>query len=541
MVVAKLGKRSFLVFLHRFNSVVVQRRTFSGTLCSRVDNNNKMTFSAFQDMVQDQKSKNIDTTKGKETTETIKNEEDLIPKNESKKEDLIPENVSKKENLTPAANPDLTYLLGPMNKSKIVHNLVSRNVVKGDTEAKKMLDNLHATKQASISNPSSENRENLVKAATRFPNTSHPSICDLTEPRTVFDNTAQWVFPGDPDKVRSFEEIAKVLAGVRTDNTGQANTEKSYFLLSQLAELEQALIRYTVDALTKRHGFNLVSVPDLLPPSVLEACGMVVEGPITQVFKLDPRFYGDVALSGTAEMSLGGLFMNKKVESVQKYAAVSRCYRAESTMGKTERGIYRVHHFTKVEMFALTPGDPELSNLVHEQFLDIQKRLFDDLGLYYRVLDMDPGDLGAPAARKFDCEAILPGRNKGGGQFFAEISSTSNCTDYQSRRLNIRQEKTGQYCHTINGTACAIPRMIMTICEQNQLANGLVTLPEKLWPYMPSMADSHDLVLEPRPRKNRPHFRYVKSPNFVADAIAKHSTRQAMLSVKKKFQSEESS
>lgn len=217
-------------------------------------------------------------------------------------------------------------------------------------------------------------------------------------------------------------------------------------------------------------------------------------------------------------MAFGSLFANKKIdfqsENVQKFAAVSRCYRAESAMGKNERGLYRVHHFTKVEMFALSVNNSEISDKVHEEMLATQQSLFDGLNLHYRVLDMHPGDLGAPASRKFDCEALLPGHQKDGG-FFGEISSTSNCLDYQARRLNITNQANGEFCHTINGTACAIPRMIMAICEQQQHhLNGCVNLPKKLWPYMPSMENTIDDFLGPRPKEKRPVFQYKKSPNF---------------------------
>ena len=149
---------------------------------------------------------------------------------------------------------------------------------------------------------------------------------------------------------------------------------------------------------------------------------MDVSGDITQVFRLDPRHFGDVALSGTAEMALGGFFMDKKLtfapppassgraapnekfNEIRRYAAVSRCYRAENSQGQRERGIYRVHHFTKVEMFAVMPGSLELSSLALDQFLDIQKQLFEGLNLHFKVLDMPPDDLGNPAYRKYDIE-----------------------------------------------------------------------------------------------------------------------------------------
>ncbi len=439
-------------------------------------------------------------------------------------------NVIKEVNLT--GNPDLPTLLNPKNRSKIVQNLVSRLIVPSETEAENMLSDLQDLKASTVQNPST--RDILVNKACEFPNMSHPAVVDYTEPLTIFDNTSKWAAVEKLNKVRSFEEVGQILHGLRTTNTGQTTSEKSYYLIGPLAELEQALIRYTLDILLERFGFSLISVPDLVHPDIMKACGIDVEGKITQVYQLDPRFYGKVALSGTAEMAFGEYFHNQNLsfesnlpagssfhDRVRKHAAVSRCYRAESTLGKSESGIYRVHHFTKVEMFAVTQGDANVSNLVQEQMLVVQQKLFDDLNLSYRALDMHPGDLGAPAARKFDCEALLPGRTTRKGEpFYGEISSTSNCTDYQSRRLNIREEATGQFCHTVNGTACAIPRMIMAICEQFQLANGCVLLPPKLRPYMSSMRQQadDDMMLRPRPKQKRVTCRYYKSPNFSHEA-----------------------
>ena len=410
------------------------------------------------------------------------------------------------------ANPDLTYLLNPVNRNAIAENLVARLCVKDTKEAFKMLDDLQSLKKSTLSVPSSENRSAMNQAALEFPNVSHPDIAGLTEPKTLFDNTKELDLY-NLEKIRSFDQISRILFGSRTDNTGEATTEKSYYLLGPLAELEQALIHYTVDNLVKM-GFTLVSVPDILDPEIIEACGLKTTGKITNVFQLDDSERKKEALSGTAEMAFGAMLANRALDfssPVKKFAAVSRCYRAESTMGRRERGLYRVHHFTKVEMFAVTINDTNVSNLVHQQFLTIQQKLFDNLNLFYRVLDMHPGDLGAPATRKFDCEALLPGYLDQ-EPFYGEISSTSNCLDYQSRRLNIRMAGTNRFCHTVNGTACAVPRMIMAMCEQNQLANGCVSLPAQLERYLPSLRKSKDPFLGPRPKKQRPLFVYKSSP-----------------------------
>ena len=416
------------------------------------------------------------------------------------------------------ATPDLNSLLNPSSRTKVTENLVDRLFAKDLVEATSMISELVRHKNDTLSSPSKESRNKLIQCALKFPNFSHPSIVELKEPKILYDNTQKFHLRDGGTKVRSFDELSRIFRGARTSDTGQTNSEKSYFLFGAFAELEQALIRYTLQHLVEKCGFSLVSVPDILNPQIIEACGMNTTGKITNVFKLDSRFYSEKALSGTSEMAFGALFRNKKIDfneqKIHKYAAVSRCYRAESAMGRKERGLYRVHYFTKVEMFCLTAPDKGISDLAHEQILSIQQRLFDDLELYYRVLDMHPGDLGAPAARKFDCEALMPGFLSDQGPFYGEISSTSNCTDYQSRRLNIR-DTMGHFCHTVNGTACAIPRMIMAMCEQHQLPSGGVYMPKKLAELLPSMRyrDERDNFLAPKPKGQRPDFVYLKNPN----------------------------
>ena len=182
-------------------------------------------------------------------------------------------------------------------------------------------------------------------------------------------------------------------------------------------------------------------------------------------------------------------------------------------------------------MFEVLPGDIELSNLALEQVLDTQIALFEGLGLSFRVLDMPANELGNPAYRKYDIEEYLPGRsaqqtnkavkeNLSDGQnimqrdFYGEISSCSNCTDYQARRLNIRDADMGQFCHTVNGTACAVPRMIMAICEQYQTRHGSIIIPDKLQKYM---RNATEIVV--KDKKKQPLFKYITSPKKLADRL----------------------
>lgn len=233
---------------------------------------------------------------------------------------------------------------------------------------------------------------------------------------------------------------------------------------------EQALIRYTVNFLTKEK-FNLISVPDILPAEVIDGCGMrTCSDEKTQVYRLRPS---ERCLAGTSEMAMGGYFSGKTLNATdlpKKMMAVSRCYRAESGDGTLDKNLYRVHYFTKVEMFTVCL--PTQSEQMLEYFRDIQCRLFKSLGICFKVYDMPIRELGASAYRKYDIEAWMPSRKS-----FGEISSTSNCTDYQSKRLNIyaNDGSNNVHAHTVNGTACAVPRMIIALLEQHQVSVSLHT------------------------------------------------------------------
>lgn len=219
----------------------------------------------------------------------------------------------------------------------------------------------------------------------------------------------------------------------------------------------------------------MISVPDILPADVIEACGMQAHAEEkTQVYRVLPS---DRCLSGTSEMAMGGYFSGQTLKATdlpKKSMAVSRCFRAEAGgSGKEEKNLYRVHYFTKVEMFAVCL--PTQSEEMLEYFRDIEFRLFKSLGLCFKVYDMPIHELGAPAYRKYDIEAWMPSRQR-----FGEISSTSNCTDYQSKRLNIYVEDgdgNKMHAHTVNGTACAIPRTLIALLERDQVS-GVVSIEE---------------------------------------------------------------
>jgi seryl-tRNA synthetase len=253
-----------------------------------------------------------------------------------------------------------------------------------------------------------------------------------------------------------------------------------YFLKGDLVLLDLALQQFAVTELVKR-GFTPTITPDLARDSVLEGIGFNPRGPETQIYSIEET---DLSLIGTAEITLGGLYSGKVLSDEDlplKLCGISHCYRTEAgAAGRASRGLYRVHQFTKIEMFAFTL--PDQSDEVHEQLREIECDLFDAIGVPYRVVDTATGDLGGPAYRKFDLEAWMPGRGDAGE--WGEVTSTSNCTDYQARRLNIRYKKTGEkgthFVHTLNGTAFALSRALISILENHQQADGSVVIPEVL-------------------------------------------------------------
>ena len=213
-----------------------------------------------------------------------------------------------------------------------------------------------------------------------------------------------------------------------------------YFLKNEAVLLELAMQRYAVDLLI-REGFTPTITPDLARNEILQGIGFTPRGPETQIYSIADS---DLSLVATAEITLGGMLADEVLEEDRlplKYCGISHCYRTEAgAHGRATRGLYRVHQFTKIEMFAFTL--PEKSDAMLDYLCELECRLFDGLGIPYRVVDTATGDLGGPAYRKFDLEAWMPGRGEAGE--FGEVTSTSNCTDYQSRRLGIRYRKQGE-------------------------------------------------------------------------------------------------
>lgn len=255
-----------------------------------------------------------------------------------------------------------------------------------------------------------------------------------------------------------------------------------YYLKNELALLEFAVVQYVMHKLVGK-GFTPFSTPDLARSFAMDGTGYNPRGNEDQIYEIAGE---DAALVATAEITLGAYLANTTVDAKDlpiRYVGFSHCFRKEGgAYGKESRGLYRVHQFSKVEMFIFST--PEQSDALLEEMKEIEKEIYTELGIPFRVLNICSGDLGAPAYRKYDLEAWLPMRNDWG-----EITSCSNCTDYQARRLNIKyrnEQGETQLVHTLNGTAMAFTRVPIAILENYQQADGSVVIPEALRSYLPN-------------------------------------------------------
>lgn len=282
---------------------------------------------------------------------------------------------------------------------------------------------------------------------------------------------------------KSHVELAEKLGLIDFERAAKVAGAKFYFLKDKLAILEQALVLWAMKEISAE-GYTAMSTPDLARDEVLVGTGFNPRGNETQTYSIEGT---DLSLVGTAEITLGGYHKDETFTEEQmpiKYVGVSHCYRTEAgAYGRESYGLYRVHQFSKVEMFIFCA--PEQSEALHLELLRLEERVFTKLGIPYQVIDICSGDLGGPAYRKYDLEAWMWGRGDGKGGY-GEVTSTSNCTDYQSRRLNVRMKrKDGSltYAHTLNGTAVSLARALICILENYQQEDGSIKVPEVLIPY----------------------------------------------------------
>lgn len=323
-----------------------------------------------------------------------------------------------------------------------------------------------------------EAEEKLDIEGKKIPNMAHPNapigsldtenleIKQVGKPRSFDFEPKDHVELGQSLDIVDFEAGTKV------------SGPKFYYLKNEAVFLEQALTMYGLRILRK-HGFTPFITPDIAREEILTGIGFNPRGNESNVYTLEGE---DACLVATAEITLGGYHKDEiltKKSLPLRYCGLSHCFRREAgAAGQFSKGLYRVHQFTKLEMFVYCT--PEESDAIHEELRQIEEEIFEGLGIPFRVVDTCTGDLGAPAYRKWDLEAWMPGRNGGD---WGEVTSTSNCTDFQARRLNVRyKDENGKnnFVHMLNGTAIAMSRALVAIMENYQNEDGSITIPEVL-------------------------------------------------------------
>ena len=292
-------------------------------------------------------------------------------------------------------------------------------------------------------------------------------------PRPEFDFE-----PKDHLELGRAHDLIDFEAGARVAGAG------FYFLRNEAVLLDLALQQFAIQQLMQK-GFTPISTPDVADSKILQGIGFMPRGPETQIYSIENT---ELNLVATAEITLGGMLADQILDAEElplKLVGLSHCFRTEAgAAGRASKGLYRVHQFTKIEMFAFTA--PDQSDALHQELRQAECDLFDAIEVPYRIVDTATGDLGGPAYRKYDLEAWMPGRGDGGE--WGEVTSTSNCTDYQARRLNIRYKTKGEkgtkLVHTLNGTAFAISRALIAIIENHQQADGTIRVPKALQPWV---------------------------------------------------------
>ncbi|RWS24153.1 hypothetical protein B4U80_06331 [Leptotrombidium deliense] len=408
------------------------------------------------------------------------------------------------QTLLATENYETQYWLNESNFDEIIHNLELRSKESTNT----ILEEIRK---------SNDIRNVLEKHIHKLPNKLNEKWLQFTseEVKKLTDKQLTVKIFGDEKgfriKVKRAESLLKGM-GLCFDqahaNIALVGGPKSYVLVGDAARLQHAIVEWAMTELIVKFQFIPVSVPHIVREEVVEGCGFDPKGLRTQVYKLRGTYENQVTaddesdnlpcLIGTSEIPIAALHMGHTFDSTElpkKYCCLSRCYRSETHEG--DMNLYRVHYFTKVEMFAITEKGQSMQMLQH--FLDIQEYLYSQLGILCRVLDMPPHELGSPAARKFDIEAWMPYK-----RFCGEISSASDCTDYQSRRFNIKYRKMEpnyetnepfkiEFVSTVNGTAVALPRLLIPLIEYNQKEKQFI-IPEVLRSYMDGKS-----TLEPSP------------------------------------------
>ena len=374
-------------------------------------------------------------------------------------------------------------LIGELNELRQRQNVLSKEIPQSDPEERVRL--IEESKSVKVQIPRRDAELYEVEARLKeeqlnIPNMTHPDSPIGKDDTENVEIRRSGEIPQFSFEPKDHVELGELLGIIDFDAGAKTTGSKFYFLRGDAVLLELGLIRYAMNVIMER-GYEPTITPDLARDEALVGTGFIPRGPEAQIYSVENT---DLSMIATAEITLAGQHADEILDESHlplRYAGLSHCFRTEAgAHGRASRGLYRVHQFTKVEMFAFTT--PEQSAEVHKEMVGIEERIFQGLGLPYRVVDICTGDLGGAAYRKYDLEAWMPGRDD-----FGEVTSTSNTTDYQARRLAIRYRPQGgrpQLLHTLNGTALAISRVLIALLEIYQQEDGSVMLPEALVPYV---------------------------------------------------------
>ena len=380
-----------------------------------------------------------------------------------------------------AADEERRNAIAEFEALRAKQNTLSKSVGAAKGDEKNSL--LESAKQLAAQVKAADSKR---AAAEEIANKLALSVANLIDPAAPVGGEADFKVIETIGKVRDFKaegfepkdhvELGKILKAIDTERGAKVSGARSYYLTGNGALLELALVNYAISMAVK-NGFIPMIPPVLVKPAAMEGTGFLGQAAENVYHLTQDELY----LVGTSEVPLAAFHMDEILEKLPiRYSGYSPCFRREAgSYGKDTRGIIRVHQFEKVEMFTFCK--PEDAQDEHKRLLAWEKEFFNSLEIPYRVIDVASGDLGASAVRKFDIEAWVPTQGE-----YREVTSTSNCTQFQARRLNIRYKEDGvtKPVATLNGTLVAVPRTIVALLENHQQKDGSVKVPKALVPFL---------------------------------------------------------
>jgi seryl-tRNA synthetase len=380
-----------------------------------------------------------------------------------------------------AADEERRNAIAEFEALRAKQNTLSKSVGAANGDEKNSL--LESAKQLAAQVKAADSKR---AAAEEIANKLALSVANLIDPAAPVGGEADFKVIETIGKVRDFKaegfepkdhvELGKILKAIDTERGAKVSGARSYYLTGNGALLELALVNYAISMAVK-NGFIPMIPPVLVKPAAMEGTGFLGQAAENVYHLAQDELY----LVGTSEVPLAAFHMDEILEKLPiRYSGYSPCFRREAgSYGKDTRGIIRVHQFEKVEMFTFCK--PEDAQDEHKRLLAWEKEFFNSLEIPYRVIDVASADLGASAVRKFDIEAWVPTQGE-----YREVTSTSNCTQYQARRLNIRYKEDGvtKPVATLNGTLVAVPRTIVALLENHQQKDGSVKVPKALVPFL---------------------------------------------------------